>query len=153
MIFYVYLQEYVRDVGSRLLKIRDLCWLLLTFATKVAKSTYSTPPAWPFSSRSCKSCVLSQDMESKINSFTTSCYRIMLNIMRKDHASNTIIHAITNIKHLVHCVRKRQVGFLCHILRFPEEEPVIKYAFYYHITARGHLDVHKPLTLPTFNVC
>ena len=75
----------------------------------------------------CESWVLSQDMESKINSFATSCYRIMLYIKRKDRVSNTIIHAMTNTKPLVHCVRKRQLGFLGHIFRLPEEEPARRY--------------------------
>ena len=33
----------------------------------------------------CESGVISHDMESKINAFATSCYRIMLDIKRKDH--------------------------------------------------------------------
>ena len=61
---------------------------------------------------SCESWVLSHDMESKINSFATSCYRIMLGIKRKDHVSNTFIYTLTNTESLVHCVRKRHLGFL-----------------------------------------
>ena len=34
-----------------------------------------------------ESWVISQDMESKINAFATSCYRIMLDIKRKDCVS------------------------------------------------------------------
>ena len=44
------------------------------------------------------------DMKSKINAFATSCYRIMLDIKRKDCVSNTIIYTITNTEPLVHCV-------------------------------------------------
>ena len=40
----------------------------------------------------CESWVLSQNMESKINSFATSCYKIMLDVKRKDHVSNTVIY-------------------------------------------------------------
>ena len=39
----------------------------------------------------CESWVISHDMESKMNAFATSCYRIMLNIKRKDHVPNTMI--------------------------------------------------------------
>ena len=78
----------------------------------------------------CESWVLSQDMESKINAFATSCYRIMLDIKRKDCISNTILYSTTNTEPLIHHVRHRQLSFLGHILRLPEEEPVRRYALY-----------------------
>ena len=40
----------------------------------------------------CESWVISHDMESKINAFATFCYRIMLNVKRKDHVPNTMIY-------------------------------------------------------------
>ena len=73
----------------------------------------------------CESWVISHDMEhveSKINAFATSCYRIMLNIKRKDHVPNTMIYSMTNTEPLIHCVRNRQLRFLGYILRLPEEE-------------------------------
>ena len=76
----------------------------------------------------CESWVLSQDMECKINAFATSSYRVMLNIKRRDHVSNSIIYSMTDTQPLVHCVRKRQLSFLGHVLRLPEEEPVRRYA-------------------------
>ena len=78
----------------------------------------------------CESRVLSQDMECKINAFATSSYRVMLNIKRRDHVLNTIIYSMTDTQPLVHCVRKRQLSFLGHVLRLPEEEPVRRYALY-----------------------
>ena len=81
--------------------------------------------------------VLSQDMESKINSFATSCYTIMLDIKRKDRN-------MTNIEPLVHCVRKRQLGFLGHILQLPEEEPARRYALY--IPSHGKRRPGRPHT-------
>ena len=78
----------------------------------------------------CESWVLSQDMECKLNAFATSSYRVMLNIKRRDHVSNTIIYSMTDTQPLVHCVRKRQLSFLGHVLRLPEEEPVRRYALY-----------------------
>ena len=78
----------------------------------------------------CESWVLSQDMECKINAFATSSYRVMLNIKRRDYVSNTIIYSMTDTQPLVHCVRKRQLSFLGHVLRLPEEEPVRRYALY-----------------------
>jgi len=78
----------------------------------------------------CESWVLSHAMESKINAFATSCYRIMLHIKRKDHVPNTSVYAMTETEPLVHSVRNRQLRFLGHILRLPEEEPARKYALY-----------------------
>ena len=43
----------------------------------------------------CESWVISQEMESRINAFATSCYRIMLSIRRTDHVPNTTIYAMT----------------------------------------------------------
>ena len=37
---------------------------------------------------------------------------------------------MTDIQPLVHCVRKRQLSFLGHVLRLPEEEPVRRSALY-----------------------
>ena len=77
----------------------------------------------------------------------------MLDIKLKDRVSNTIIHAMNNTKPLVHCVRKCQLGFLGHILELHKEEPARRYALYVPYHGKRDLDVHEPLTLPTFNVC
>ena len=55
---------------------------------------------------------------------------IMLGIKRQDFISNNVIHPMTNTEPLVYYVRKRQLGFLGHILRLPEEEPARRYAVY-----------------------
>ena len=73
---------------------------------------------------------VSLDMESKMNAFATCCYRIMLGIKRQDCISNNAIYSMTNTEPLVHYVRKRQPGFLGHILRLTDEGPERRYAFY-----------------------
>ena len=78
----------------------------------------------------CESWVLTSDMENKINSFATSCYRVMLNIKRIDHVPNSRIYDDTNTEPLVNRVRLRQLKFLGHILRMPEEEPCRLFALY-----------------------
>ena len=79
----------------------------------------------------CESWGISHDMESKINAFAISCYRIMLNIKRKDHVPNTMIyHSMTNSEPLIHHVRNRQFRFLGHTLCIPEEEPTSRYVLY-----------------------
>ena len=78
----------------------------------------------------CESWVISSEMESKINSFATSCYRIMLNIKRIDHVPNAQLYVDTNTEPLIKRVRLRQLTFLGHILRMPEDEPCMMYALY-----------------------
>jgi len=78
----------------------------------------------------CESWVISSDMENKINAFATSCYRIMLNIKRIDRVSNAQIYATTGTEPLIILVRQRQLRFLGHILRMPDEEPCKIYALY-----------------------
>ena len=68
-------------------------------------------------------CVdLSKAMESEINAFGTSCYRIMLNIKRIDRVSNAKIYDLTQTAPLVENVRTCQLRFLGHVLRMPDDE-------------------------------
>ena len=46
---------------------------------------------------------------------------LMLGIQRFDRVRNTQIHEITNIQPLINTVRQRQLRFLGHILRMPED--------------------------------
>ena len=78
----------------------------------------------------CESWVISGDIENKINAFATSCYRIMLNIKLLDCVSNERIYHLTNTQPLINTVRQRQLSFLGHILRMPEEEPCRRYVLY-----------------------
>ena len=55
----------------------------------------------------------------------------MLGIRKRDHVTNYSIYSMTNSEPLVYCVRKRQLRFLGHILRLPEEEPARSYALYF----------------------
>ena len=78
----------------------------------------------------CESWVLSVNMENKMNAFATSCYRIMLGIKHLDCVRNTQIHEMTNTQPLIITVRQRQLCFLGHILRMPEDEPCRRYALF-----------------------
>ena len=78
----------------------------------------------------CESWVLSKAMESEINAFGTSCYRIMLNIKRTDRVSNAKIYDLTQTAPLLENVRTRQLRFLGHVLRMPDDEPCKEYALY-----------------------
>ena len=78
----------------------------------------------------CESWIISKDMENKINSFGTSCYRIMLNIKRIDRVPNATIYSLTETAPLVERARIRQLKFIGHVLRLPDDEPVREYALY-----------------------
>ena len=73
-----------------------------------------------------------------------SCYMIMLNVKRKDCVSTTIHDQQPLVEPLVYCVRKLQLGFLEHILQFPDEEPAIKYVLY--ISSHGKRRPGRPRT-------
>ena len=79
----------------------------------------------------CESWVISMDMESKINSFATSCYRILLEIKRLDRVSNDRVYEMTKTRPLIEQVRTRQLKFLGHILRKSEDEPANLYTLYF----------------------
>ena len=83
-------------------------------------------------------------MENKINAFTTSCYRVMLNIKSIDHVLNTTVYSMTNTVHFFHLVRHRQLKFLGHILRMSKEEPARRYAL--HIQTIGKRRPGQPRT-------
>ena len=72
----------------------------------------------------------SKAMESEMNAFGTSCYRIMLNIKRIDRVSNAKIYDLIQTALLVENVRTRQLRFLGHVLRMPDDEPCKEYALY-----------------------
>ena len=89
------------------------------------------------------SWVLSVNIENRINAFATSCYRIMLNTKRLDCVSNARIHEMANTQPLINTVRQRQLRFLGHILRMPDEEPCRRYALYVPISWQKEIRATK----------
>ena len=77
-----------------------------------------------------KSWVLTQDMRNKINSFATSCYRIMLKIKRTNRVSNCEVYSKVGTGPLVSFVIQRQLRFPGHQLRRDTKEPSHLYALY-----------------------
>ena len=78
----------------------------------------------------CESWTLTQKLEDKLNSFATSCYRIMLGVKRLDFIRNEDLLRQVKQKPLILEIHRRQLKFLGHILRKPTDEPINKYAFY-----------------------
>ena len=65
-----------------------------------------------------------------LDSFATSCYRIMLNIKRIDNVTNVEIYKRTNQLPLSDKIKRRQLIWVGHILRRHIEESLRKYALY-----------------------
>ena len=79
----------------------------------------------------CESWIITKKLENSLNSFATSCYRVMLNIKRIDKVSNKKIHEMIGIQEpLVLKVQRRQFRFIGHSLRKAESELINKYALY-----------------------
>ena len=94
-----------------------------------------------------ESWVISKDMENKINSFGTYCYRIMLNIRRIDRVPNATIYSLTESAPLIERVRLRQLRFLGHVLRLSENEPVRDFVMY--VSTHGRKKPGRQRTLFT----
>ena len=68
----------------------------------------------------------------------------MLRIKRTDHIPNTTIYGMTQTEPLINSVRKRQLRFLGHILRLPDEEPARRFALY--TPTHGNRKAGRPRT-------
>ena len=69
----------------------------------------------------------------------------MLSIRRTDNVPNTTIYAMTMTTPLFNHVKSRQLRFLGHILRLPDEEPARRYALY--TPPHGRIKAGRPRTL------
>ena len=78
----------------------------------------------------CESWTLTQRLKDKLNSFTTSCSRIILGVKRLDFIRNEDLLRQVKQKPLILEIHWRHLKFLGHILRKPTDEPINKYAFY-----------------------
>ena len=79
----------------------------------------------------CEAWTISPMYSSKINSFGTSCLRRIIGVQRLDKITNIEIYRRTGEKQLMNQVRKRQLGWLGHVLRRPTKfEPSRTFALY-----------------------
>jgi len=93
----------------------------------------------------CEGWTLTKKLEDKLNSYATSCYRIMLGIKRLDFISNEEVLRQVQQEKLIQLIQQRQLRFLGHILRKPEDELANKYALYH--PRHGKRKVGRPKTL------
>ena len=78
----------------------------------------------------CETWIVSQIMADKINSFATSCYRIMLGIRRIDKVRNAYVLATMEERSLLETVYDRQLSWIGHALRRGETEAAYIFALY-----------------------
>ena len=76
----------------------------------------------------CQGWTLTKKLEDKLNSYATSCYGIMLRIKSLNFISNEEVLRQVHQENLVQLIQQRQLRFLGHILRKPEDELANKYA-------------------------
>ena len=78
----------------------------------------------------CETWTITPQLEQRINSFATNCYRQMLDIKREDKIKLDNIYAQVNRRPLIYTINKRQLGWLGHTLRRDKDEPTTILALY-----------------------
>jgi hypothetical protein len=78
----------------------------------------------------CEAWIVTNKIETNINSFATSRYRELLKIKWHDKVKNEDILRLVDRKPLIAQVRKRQLGWLGHELRRDAAEPSRVFALY-----------------------
>ena len=133
-----YLGAYIMTTQRDLLYRRALAWISFWRLDKVWKSNSITLPLKRklFDSLilsiflyGSETWTLTRRMEDSINSFATSCYRIILNIRRIDRVTNQAVLQQMNRSPLIRTVRSRQLRTLGHWIR-AIHLPISHYALY-----------------------
>ena len=75
--------------------------------------------------------VLTPKLRQQLNAFHVICLRIILNIKQEDHVSNEAVYLQAEARPLSAAVIQRQLSFLGHSLRRPEDDIISKLALYY----------------------
>jgi hypothetical protein len=92
----------------------------------------------------CESWIITNKLETTLNSFATSCYRIMLHIKRLDKISNNTIYEKAKQEPLVQAVQRRQLRFIGHCLRRNPNEFINTYALYTPKSGHGKRKRGRP---------
>ena len=78
----------------------------------------------------CETWIICSTMANKINSFATSCYRIMLGIRSLDKVRNDHVYNSVGEQPLLVSVQQRQLRWVGHALRRDDMEPARIFALY-----------------------
>jgi len=92
----------------------------------------------------CETWVISQSISEKLDIFARKAYRIMLKInQQEDKISNEELYRMTGQRPINQIIRERQLQFVGHCLRMPEDEPSKIY-----IMHQSKLNEIKPVGKP-----
>ena len=78
----------------------------------------------------CECWIIRPSDENSINAFATSCYRIILGVIRLDRITNNEIYRRTAEEPLMSTIRARQLMWIDHLLRRDKFEPARELALY-----------------------
>ncbi|CAM4364063.1 unnamed protein product [Leuciscus chuanchicus] len=95
----------------------------------------------------CESWIINQKMQNSLNSFATSCYRIMLGIKKMDRISNKAVYEAVEKNQLILQIQQRQLRFVGHSLRRDLNDQINKYVLYAPEERHGKRSRGKPRTL------
>ena len=149
-----YLGSYIISTNKDLKFRKSLAWSAFWRMKKIwYNKTYIKPKlklsifnttCVPILLYGCESWILNEKHQKDINSFATSCYRVMMGIKRTDHVSNIDTLKMIKSDQLYKKVIKRQLEFIGHILRLPDDEPAKVYALYEPSIQLGQSKRGKP---------
>lgn len=78
----------------------------------------------------CEAWIVTKDMERKMNSFATTCFRMWLGIRPLDKVSNEEVYKTVEQKSVVEKLRKRQLSWVGHALRRNASDPARVFCLY-----------------------
>jgi len=79
----------------------------------------------------CETWTLTEELSDKLDVFARTIYRIILGINQSDsHVTNEELYEMVRQHPISQEIRKRQLSFIGHCLRMPEDEPANIYALY-----------------------
>ena len=74
--------------------------------------------------------VLTEKLEKILNSFHTTCLRIILGVSQEDRITNSTVYRMSGTSPLSLHIQERQLRFLGHSLRRSHKDPINTYALY-----------------------
>jgi hypothetical protein len=92
----------------------------------------------------CETWIITSAMADKINSFATSCYRVMLGIKRLDKVANAAVYERVGERPLIIAVQQRQLRWVGHALRREVAEPARIFALYEPAPTHGRVPRGRP---------
>ncbi len=91
----------------------------------------------------CESWILTQKLKESLESYTTNCYRIMLNISYKNKNKNYDIYQSWKLQSIVLIIQRRQLRYVGHCFRKEGQQLIKDYVLYTPNPRHGHKSVGR----------